>query len=341
MKKIMNLLLCVLIIIGLTACNSAIDNSTNTNTVDNEVETKDTNTQEESSAVNTDVTTTAYELTGTLNESVVIESEDDVVITLNNVNAKLEDSVIKINNAKSATLILEGNNTLESTLADTKVISSNVDLIIKGDGTLNITSADTCIKSDTNLVIESGTYNLNGGVDGDGLRSDETLTINGGSFVINSGEGIESTQITINKGNITISASDDGINASAKSETLTPEFVMNDGEVYITMAEGDTDAIDSNGNLTVNGGYIEINAQSAFDYDLNGTYNGGTIIVNGQEINSVSNQFGMSGMPGQGGQAPSGAFPNGIDQGQFSGGQGGNQGGFPGGQGGFGHGGRK
>ena len=95
---------------------------------------------------------------------------------------------------------------------------------------------------------------------------------------------------------------------------------MNDGEVYITMADGDTDAIDSNGNLTVNGGYIEINAQSAFDYDLNGTYNGGTIIVNGQEINSVSNQFTPGGMPGQGGQA----FPGGDGKNQ-------NGGKFPGG----------
>ena len=33
MKKIMNLLLSVLIIIGLTACNSAIDNSTNTKNI--------------------------------------------------------------------------------------------------------------------------------------------------------------------------------------------------------------------------------------------------------------------------------------------------------------------
>lgn len=39
------------------------------------------------------------------------------------------------------------------------------------------------------------------------------------------------------------------------------------------MADGDTDGIDSNGDLVVNGGTINITGQSAFDFSSNATYN--------------------------------------------------------------------
>ena len=53
------------------------------------------------------------------------------------------------------------------------------------------------------------------------------------------------------------------------------------------MGEGDTDAIDSNGDIIVNGGNITISGNSSFDYDGNATYNGGTIIINGEEVNKI------------------------------------------------------
>lgn len=333
MKKIMSLLLSILMIISLSACDNTSANDTAS--VENKEEVTEVKEetssevkeeevkQENATSVSEGVST--YDVSGTLTETLVIESSDDVVINLNNVNAKLEDNVINIKSAKSATIIISGDNVLESTATDKNTIKSDVDLTIKGDGILTIASGDTCIKSDTNLIIESGTYNLTGSSEGDGLRSNETLTINGGTFTINAGEAIESTQITINGGSINANASDDGINASAKSTTLSPCFTMNDGELYVTMAQGDTDAIDSNGDLVINGGYININAVSPFDYDGQVVYNGGTIVVNGQEVNSITNQFGggMGGMPGQGGQAPSGGFPGGQGPSAgFNGGQG-------------------
>jgi hypothetical protein len=38
----------------------------------------------------------------------------------------------------------------------------------------------------------------------------------------------------------------------------------------LEVGSGDTDAIDSNGNIYVNGGELTITANSAFDYDQNG-----------------------------------------------------------------------
>ena len=70
-----------------------------------------------------------------------------------------------------------------------------------------------------------------------------------------------------------------------------PEIQINGGDVTISMGQGDTDALDSNGGLTITGGTINITAQSPFDYDGTGTLSGGTVIVNGQEVTQLSNQL--------------------------------------------------
>ncbi len=89
---------------------------------------------------------------------------------------------------------------------------------------------------------------------------------------------------------------------------ITPTFEMNGGSLTIEMGSGDTDAVDSNGNLYINGGTLTITAQSPFDYDGTGELNGGTLIVNGQEVTSLSNQMMGGGQMGGGqmGSAPGG-----------------------------------
>ena len=77
------------------------------------------------------------------------------------------------------------------------------------------------------------------------------------------------------------------------------------------MAQGDTDGVDSNGNLYINGGTISVNAQSPFDYDGEAQHNGGTIIVNGTETDQITNQMmggGMMGGPGGMGGGMMGGF---------------------------------
>ena len=96
---------------------------------------------------------------------------------------------------------------------------------------------------------------------------------------------------------IGITASDDGINAAAKSAAYTPTIEINGGEITISMGQGDTDAVDSNGYIYINGGTLDITAQSPFDYDMGASLNGGTLIVNGQETTEITNQM-MGGMPG-------------------------------------------
>ena len=101
----------------------------------------------------------------------------------------------------------------------------------------------------------------------------------------------------INGGTLNINASDDGINASSDiNAEVGIEF--NGGDITIVMGAGDTDAVDSNGNIYINGGTFDLTCGSSFDSDGQITYEGGTVVVNGQTITDFTAiQMG----PGKGG----------------------------------------
>lgn len=164
-------------------------------------------------------------------------------------------------------------------------------------GTITINAQEDALHSDGVININGGTMNLS--ASDDGIHADEIVTINGGVIDITASEGIEATYVKINDGTLTISASDDGINASNKSSKYTISVEINGGNITITMGQGDTDAIDSNGNLYINGGTLNITAQSPFDYDGEAKYSGGTMIVNGTKTTSITNQM-MGGGQGMG-----------------------------------------
>ncbi|MBQ5996143.1 MAG: carbohydrate-binding domain-containing protein [Clostridia bacterium] len=190
-----------------------------------------------------------------------------------------------------------------------KGIKAEGDIKLEG-GTFTVNSTDDAIHSNSNVTVYSGSYTLN--TDDDALHADYQVTVNGGTIDITAHEGIEATLVTINGGEITINASDDGINAAQQTDSVTPTVETNDGTLTIIMGQGDTDAIDSNGNITVNGGTVNITGQSAFDYDGQGTLNGGTVTVNGEKVSQLTNQFAGGMMGGPGGQGGFGARPGGF-----------------------------
>ncbi|MBQ6380408.1 MAG: carbohydrate-binding domain-containing protein [Clostridia bacterium] len=193
--------------------------------------------------------------------------------------------------------------------ADEDGIQAQTDISISG-GKLTLETGDDGIHAANNVQIASGTLSIQAG--DDGIHADNTMTIDGGTFTISAREGLEGTVVTMNDGTMTIDASDDGINAGQKVSGVTPTVTINGGKLTITMAQGDTDGIDSNGDIIVNGGTVDISGQSGFDYDGKGELNGGTVTVNGEKQTELVNQFagGMGGGPGdmQGGMGGPGGM---------------------------------
>ncbi len=149
------------------------------------------------------------------------------------------------------------------------------------------------------IYIADGTFTLTAG--SDGIQATDLLQIDGGTFTISGSEGLESTYVQINGGSINISASDDGINASKMATKYDTVIEINGGDLSIVMGQGDTDAIDANGSIYVNGGTINITAPtSSFDYDVEAEFNGGTIIINGEQVDEIPQSM-MGGPGGRGG----------------------------------------
>ena len=176
----------------------------------------------------------------------------------------------------------DGENMPQDTTTDesgtsTKGIKADGDMYLKG-GTYQIDSADDSIHSNANITIADGTYTLATG--DDGVHADDALIVNGGTITVTeSYEGLEGLTVTINDGTIDITARDDGINAAGE------KMELNGGYIHI-LAGGD--GMDSNGDLTINGGEIYIdgpsdNGNSAIDYgDRSSAYvNGGTLVAIG------------------------------------------------------------
>ncbi len=226
------------------------------------------------------------------------------------------------------------NTTSDSTTEDstsTKGIKADGAIYVNG-GTFNVDSADDSVHSNSDVTLNAGTYTLSTG--DDGVHSDEALLVNGGTITISKCyEGLEGLTVTINDGDIDITASDDGINAAGgndasgfggmggdgfmgmqapgdtdsadddnvQNDTSTDEMWMeiNGGSIHV-LAGGD--GLDSNGDLTINGGEVYIdgpsdNGNSAIDYgDRSSCYiNGGTVVAIGssgmaEEISDESDQ---------------------------------------------------
>ena len=174
-----------------------------------------------------------------------------------------------------------------------KGIKADGNIVING-GEFTLNTEDDSIHTNSNMTITSGTFTIKSS--DDGMHADGLLEVNGGTFDIAASEGLEATYVKINDGTIKIEASDDGINAGNKSNEYSVTIEINGGDITINMGAGDTDAIDSNGNIYINGGTINITGNSAFDYDGEAKYNGGTLIVNGETTTTIQNQM-MGGGP--------------------------------------------
>lgn len=195
--------------------------------------------------------------------------------------------------------------TLDISTENKKAIKSDYNVSIEG-GTITIDSKDDAINSAGDVNIKDGKLTIN--AKDDAIHADRSLTISGGEYQIESCyEGLEALYITLSGGEGVLHASDDGMNANgaergfgggrgpmggdngqndANSQTtndVTSLITISGGKHYIY---ADGDGVDSNGNINMTGGYVEVygptsNNNAALDYGGNFTMSGGTILAAG------------------------------------------------------------
>lgn len=237
------------------------------------------------------------------NPNAAIFSQEDLVIngsgTLN-VTGNYRDGIT----SKDDLTIAEGNiyvRAVDDALVgkDSVTLKNPVlDLSCGGDGIKSSNKKDT---KKGFIVIDSGKISINAG--DDGIHSETVLVVNDGKIGIKeSKEGLESLNIVINNGDISIAASDDGINISGGNDSASQDvpvwgrdggvdtpvdgaLVVNGGNIAVN---ADGDGIDSNGDILITDGNITVAGPSgdgngAFDYNGRFQLDGGTVFAYGSQ----------------------------------------------------------
>ena len=267
-----------------------------------------------------------YDVTGTLTDgSLIVDAGKNakVFLRLNGVTITCsDDAAIRVDQADKVFLTLaegtkntvtSGETYSEAALADKTdgAIFAHDDLTINGSGALTVTAAykhgiaandslritggkitvtapaDTIHVNDS-LHITGAAITLSAG--DDAIHSDTSVAILGGSITVNTCcEGIEAPEILVEDGAVTVTSTDDGINAcgTETSDGSLPSVTISGGTVTLLNSSGrDADGIDSNGNIDINGGLVYISlvgdgGNCALDY---GSENGGACRINGGTV---------------------------------------------------------
>lgn len=198
-----------------------------------------------------------------------------------------------------------GNSSSDTDTESIKGIKA-VNAIYITEGTYILDCEDDGIHSNGTVLISGGNLTISSG--DDGIHADEVVQLDGGTVDINTSyEGIEGTQITINGGDISVMASDDGLNASNGDSTGSAApggmgagansasgssgssimLNINGGNLFVN-AGGD--GLDSNGSASVSSGNVIVlgptdSGNTALDFENEFTFSGGTLMA-----------FGSSGM---------------------------------------------
>ena len=258
-------------------------------------------------STNTLSVTGTFSADGDTNTDAVIFSRDDLVLNgLGTLNISSTDNGVSCKDD----LKITGGTIVIDCASDG--LEANDSVRIAG-GDITITTPKDGIHAENDeddsvgyVYICGGSLDIEAG--DDAIHATTYVQIDGGTIDISAAEAIEGTIVQINGGDIDIYATDDGINASYKSNSLgVPVIEINGGTIAISMAEGDTDALDSNGYLYINGGTVDISAQFAFDFDYGAELNGGTVYVNGEQVYEITESM-MMGGPGGGMGGPGGGM---------------------------------
>ena len=215
-------------------------------------------------------------------DNAIVINGGSVTVTAGNDGVKAEPDEDDADSAGSVTIT---GGTVKVTSTGDSVQAAG-DMTITG-GTFDITAGDDAFKSAGNITVTAGTFRIT--AEDDGISADYILTV--GSKDASSGpditiskctEGLEGAAVNLHSGKATVTSGDDGINA-ANGDLTDYDYVINvTGGIWTVDAGGD--AMDSNGDITITGGTVELfgapnNGNNALDYAKKCTVRGGTLFT--------------------------------------------------------------
>lgn len=187
--------------------------------------------------------------------------------------------------AEKVIIQCKGDNRLTNTSGEGAAIYAEDDLTVNGTGRLHIISAKNGIQCKSSLRLAGSALTIE--AENDGLKGKYGIYVDGGNTTIaKSYEGLEAGEVVIQGGELSVYASDDGINAAGKDE-IQGDVIVRGGTLYIN-ASGD--AIDSNRSILFEGGTTLVEGpvngrNSIFDQgdtaDAVLSITGGTVIATG------------------------------------------------------------
>jgi len=211
---------------------------------------------------------------------------DSGTVNITKSNKGIDGSYIEINNG-----------TLDITSSGHGIKA--IDSIHVAGGSITINSEADCIHAENAENTNTGSISISGGTiilnaKDDGIRATTVVQIDGGTIDVKSStEGIEGTYILINDGDITVKSTDDGINATKKSNVHSVLIEVTGGNINVTVSGRDVDGFDANGSITLSGGTIYVTyptqggPSGAFDADNGITLTGATVYVNGTKTTNL------------------------------------------------------
>ena len=195
-----------------------------------------------------------------------------------------------------------------------KGIKADSNIVIEA-GKIDVNSHDDGIHSDGNITVSGGFASVK--TDDDGLHAEKALTIKGGTVeVAMAYEGMEGAEMNFEGGVTSVVTTNDGWNAAGGTSTSTGGnqggrgggFGRSDGSKakvtggfhYIYVGTGDTDGLDSNGDIDISGGVVVIECRmnggmgGMVDSDGSTSITGGKLLGFGTNNSEEGTQYSVN-----------------------------------------------
>jgi hypothetical protein len=171
-----------------------------------------------------------------------------------------------------------------------KITTSGVKFKESGSGQNVEYNEPKAIRSDGAVEISNGNIVISS--NDDAIKSKTSVTVSIANVTISKCvEGIEAPNITVNSGEISLTGTNDGFNATKGTGSEANDgslLTFNGGYVVTNISSGD--GLDSNGSMIMTGGTVLVHgpqSQPEVGMDFNGTFliSGGLLVVSGTNSN--------------------------------------------------------